>query len=231
VGVARLQTKVRNELFAALYIPPEARRAMIVDHACGLHKCVDDDRADKFEAAFLELLRHFNREGCLRCNRAFVMDRLAAHDAPEKRLEIFAGLLHLDVDACRLDGGFNLGSRANDSGILEQSLDVGLTEAGDLGRVKSPEGLAECIALAQDGDPGQTGLKSFEHEQFPECAAVAFGHSPLDVMILAEERVALCPFAARFGGFCVHRINGKQRPSSAPSFKHRAAPSILPIQR
>ncbi len=58
-------------------------------------------------------------------------DGLAANDAPEKRGEVFARFLHLEVDACGLDGGFNFGARANDAGILQQALDIGFAEAGD----------------------------------------------------------------------------------------------------
>ncbi len=113
---------------------------------------------------FLELLRHFDGERRLCGNGPFVPDGLAAHDAPKKRGEVFAGFLHLEVNARGLDGGFNLGARANDAGILKQALDVGFFEAGDLGGIESFEGFAEGVALAQHDNPGQAGLKSFEHE-------------------------------------------------------------------
>ena len=171
---------------------------MVVHHAGGLHKGVDDDGADKFEAALFELLRHFDGERRLRGDRAFGPDGLAAHDAPEKRGEVFARFLHLEVDAGGLNGGFNFGARANDAGILEQTLDIGFAEAGDFRRIESLEGFAEGVALAQHDDPCQAGLKSFEHEQLPERAAVALGHAPLRVVVVAEEWIALGPGAAGF---------------------------------
>ena len=48
----------------------------------GLHESVDDDGADELEAAFLELLRHFDGERRLRGDRAFIPDGLAADDIP-----------------------------------------------------------------------------------------------------------------------------------------------------
>src|SRR5215831_3032333 len=36
-----------------------------------------------------------------------------------------------------------------------------------LGRVEVAEGLAEGFAFAEDRDPGEAGLKTLEHQQFP----------------------------------------------------------------
>ena len=60
-------------------------------------------------------------------------------------------------------------------GYVEQAGDVGFRESSDFGGVEAFEGFAECVALAQDNDPGKSGLKSFEHQQFPQGAAVAHG--------------------------------------------------------
>ena len=65
---------------------------------------------------------------------------------------------------------------------------------------KSFEGAAEGVAFAEDDDPGQAGLKSFEHEQLPKGAAVALGHAPLGVVVGAEERVALAHLQRDFSG-------------------------------
>ncbi len=51
VGVAGIQGEVEVELLAASGIAAEAGGAVVVDHAGGLHEGVDDDGADKFEAA------------------------------------------------------------------------------------------------------------------------------------------------------------------------------------
>jgi len=75
---------------------------------------------------------------------------------------------------------------ANNAGISEQALNVGFSEARDLHRVKSLERFAKSVSLPQDDDPGQPGLKSFEHQQFPECPAVAHRHAPLRVMVFAH---------------------------------------------
>jgi hypothetical protein len=92
--------------------------------------------------------------------------------------------------------------------ILKQPFDVGLLEAGDFNRVETFEGFAESLSLAENDDPGKAGLKSFEHEQFPERAAVAHGYAPFSVVIIAKERIALRPCAAEFFGVGAHELDG-----------------------
>ena len=58
------------------------------------------------------------------------------------------------------------------------------------------EGGAEGFALAEDGDPGESGLEALEHEEFPEGTGVGFGHAPFLVVVGEVERVAAGPGAA-----------------------------------
>ncbi len=74
-------------------------------------------------------------------------------------------------------------------GFCSRRLDVGLAEARHACGIEVREGLAEGLALAQDGDPGEPGLKAVEHELFPEGAAVAFGHAPLLIVIFPHQRI------------------------------------------
>ena len=97
--------------------------------------------------------------------------------------EVDSGLLHVKKDARALDGGFNFGAGADDAGVLHEAFDVGFFEAGDLGGIELVEGGAEGFALAEDGDPGESGLEAFEHEEFPEGAGVGFGEAPFLVVV------------------------------------------------
>ena len=80
--------------------------------------------------------------------------------------------------------------------IDNESRDVGGVEARDDLGIKSLEGFAEGVALAQDGQPGQAGLEAVQHELFPERAAVVLGHAPFLVVVGAEKWVILGPGAA-----------------------------------
>ena len=58
---------------------------------------------------------------------------------------------HGEIDACAVDGGFDLGAGANDAGvILQQARDVGFAQARHLLWIEVVEGFAEGVALAQD---------------------------------------------------------------------------------
>jgi hypothetical protein len=60
------------------------------------------------------------------------------------------------------------------------------------------EGGAEGFALAENGDPGESGLEALEHEEFPEGAGVGFGEAPFAVVIGEVEWVGAGPRAAGF---------------------------------
>src|SRR5262249_26747883 len=62
--------------------------------------------------------------------------------------------------------------------------------------LEAVEGAAEILALAQDGDPGQSGLEAVEDELLIERAVIVFGHAPFLVVIGDVERVLLGPGAA-----------------------------------
>ena len=182
----------------------EAVVVVVVDHACGLHEGVDDERADELEATLLELFRHGGCEVGLRGAWAFGLDGLVADHVPEKGGEAFAGLLHLKEDLCATDGGDDLGAGADDAWIVEETQDVFLFEAGHLMRIECAEGSLEGFAFAQDDEPGEAGLEALEHEEFPERATVVLGNAPLVVVVFAHECVIDGPGAARlvvgFGG-------------------------------
>src|SRR5207249_4678535 len=92
---------------------------------------------------------------------------------------------------------FDLHAVAHDAGVRHQPLDFLGRIARDLWRLETVEGAAEIFALAQDGDPGQPGLKTVEHELFVERAVVEFRHAPFLIVIGDVERILLRPGAAR----------------------------------
>ena len=112
--------------------------------------------------------------------------------------EVGSGLLHVEIDARAVDGGFNFGAGADDAGVLHEAFDVGFFEAGDFFGIELFEGGAEGFALAEDGDPGESGLEALEHEEFPEGAGVGFGDAPFLVVVGEVEWVGSGPGAAGF---------------------------------
>ncbi len=130
-----------------------------------------------------------------------------ADNSPEKRREVRSPDFCIsEIDASSVGGGLNFGARSNDARILKQSLNIRLFETGNFDGVEPFESFAKGVALAQDNNPSESGLKSFEHQQFPEGAAVAHGHTPLSVVIFAQQRIALSPGASGFSLRCGHGL-------------------------
>jgi len=173
---------------------------VVVDYAAGLHPGVDDDGAYEFEASFFEGCRDLFGERRFGWDVghafAFALNGFAPSHRPDPGGEVFAGGFHVEVDAGSGDGGFDLGAGTDDAGVGEEALDVGLVEAGDLPGVEVAEGLAEGVALAQDGEPGKASLEAVEHELLPERAAVVLGDAPLFVVVGLHERIVFGPGAA-----------------------------------
>ena len=171
----------------------EAIGAVVVDDAARLHPGVDDDRADELEAALLQCSRDLFRERSLCGNGAAVLNRLVACHLPYPRREVLACVRHGHIDACAVDGRFDLGAGADDAFILQEPRYVGFAHARYLPGIEVAKGFAEGLAFAQNGEPGEAGLEAVKHERLPERPAVAFGHAPLFVVVGAHQRIIFGP--------------------------------------
>ena len=80
--------------------------------------------------------------------------------------------------------------------IGEKPLHLGRIEFCDLPRVEPGERPAVVLALAQDGEPAQPGLRAFENQKLEQRAVVVHRHAPLLVVIGEVERVVGDPSAA-----------------------------------
>src|SRR5207244_10653632 len=61
------------------------------------------------------------------------------------------------------------------------------------------EGAPECLALAEDREPGEAGLEPFEAEALVEAALIADGAPPFVVVVRLVGRVVGLPAADRLG--------------------------------
>jgi hypothetical protein len=84
----------------------------------------------------------------------------------------------------------------DDAGFLEQAIHVPRTEPGHGVEVEAAKRAAEGLALAEDDEPAQAGLESFEADLLEEPAPVTDGHSPFAVVVAAVERITVAPEAA-----------------------------------
>src|SRR5262245_4465913 len=131
---------------------------------------------------------------CLVLRKLFL--RLAVDEIPQELREARTLLHRVEIGACGEDRAFDLHAVAHDAGVLHQPLDLLRRIARDFLGLEAVEGAAEVVALAQDGDPGEAGLKAIEDQLLIERAVVVFRHAPFLVVIGDVERILLGPGAA-----------------------------------
>src|SRR5579884_571317 len=104
---------------AAQFPVSQASHEVIIDHADGLHQCVTNRRADKFESASQQVAAHRVRFGCARRHIAHappaILDRLAANETPEISVETSEFFLHREERLRVFDGGCDLQPVPHDS--------------------------------------------------------------------------------------------------------------------
>src|ERR1700674_2622567 len=90
----------------------------------------------------------------------------------------------------QVEGGAGVGNRrldlaavADDSGVVEQLVDVTVGEPCDLRWVEAGECAAETVSLSQDRQPGEARLEAFEAELLVDADLVDDGAAPLIVVI------------------------------------------------
>ena len=160
---------------------------MIFHQAHGLHEGVARGGADKRPAAFFEILAKSDgfergREG-LRLgpgDRGLPWPGLKLHKVGIKiaklaeKIESAVGIV---------DGGEDLATMADDAGVENEAFDIGVAKLRDLVKIESGEGRAEVVALAKDGEPRKSGLKSLKANFFEEAKIIRHSPAPFLVMV------------------------------------------------
>ena len=173
---------------------------MIVDQPHRLHEGVGGRRSDEAEAVRTQALRQRLR---LRRRHRHVAARArgaaspARCERPHEGGERAVRALDLAHALCVVHGGLDLAAMADDRGVAEQTGDVGSAEARDRRGHETAKRAPEPVALAEDGQPRQARLESLERELLVERAIVERRPAPFVVVVVAIERIAVGPPAAR----------------------------------
>src|SRR4029079_13520639 len=104
-------------------------------------------------------------------------------EAPLIRVEASEFLLYLQERPRILDRRLDLAPISDDAGVADERLDLARIVARDSLRVEGVERADVGLALAQDRDPAEAGLRAFEHQELEEAAIVVHGHAPFRVVI------------------------------------------------
>jgi hypothetical protein len=173
---------------------------VVVDQAHRLHEREDRGGADERPAATLEVLAHGRAgvsggdTGC----RGF--------EAPHVGGQRAALLAQLPAAAGVVDGGLDLGPVADDAGVLQQTLDSLRVEPSHGVDVEGLEGAPEVLAFAEDGEPAQSRLETFEAELLEQAIVVGDRAAPFEVVVRPVQRIACAPPAASDAVFSHHHV-------------------------
>src|SRR6185503_3541651 len=85
---------------------------------------------------------------------------------PDELLQRRALVAESERSARVRDRGFDLAAVPDDALVAQQALDVTIAEPRNALGIEAGERRAKVLALAQDRQPGQSGLKAFEAQPF-----------------------------------------------------------------
>ena len=72
---------------------------------------------------------------------------------------------------------------ADDPAVLEQAIHVVRPEPGNCLRPELEKSSTKCVALAENGDPGEASLEGIQDQRLEELHRVPYRNAPLLVMI------------------------------------------------
>ncbi len=150
----------------------------------------------KVKPRWRRVLEIFSDSGLLGGTGPSRGDGLAIDEVPGETGEVRARLAHRHIRLRIADARLDLAAGADDPGIGQQALDLAIPVRGNLVRIEAVEGPAETVAAGEDRAPGQPGLEAVEDQFLPELAAVALGHAPFAIVVIAHEFIGVAPGAA-----------------------------------
>src|SRR5450830_122640 len=189
--------------------PAQGQRArmaalqVVVDQAHGLHEGVHGGGADKTPAAFLQVFgqgHRFGRSGqALQAQRGDAVGAAAGGglEAPEVGRQAAELVAQRLGTAGIVEGGGDLAAVPHDARVEQQAGDVGFAQGGHAVDVKTLESLAKALALVQDGQPAQAGLKALQADLLEQPGVVVHRKAPFRVVVALVFGGGPAPHAAQ----------------------------------
>src|SRR5256886_5216141 len=183
---------------------PKAIPGVIVHDPDRLQERIHDGRAHEAKAAFHQVPGKLVAERRARGHRAAaraVDDRLTGDVRPQVAVKGAELALHREEGPRVAHGGLDLQAVAHDAGIAPQGGAAACVEARHLVRLEARERAAVAGALAQDGRPGQSGLRALEGEHLEQQSVIVHRPSPFLIVVADIVGVGTArPPAAAFAG-------------------------------
>lgn len=178
----------------------DALRQMIVDEPRGLQKGITGGGTEEFEAA----AAHVATEGIAlgrgdgyfgQCAEMVPYGFAVGKKGKHVIVKTAVFLLHFDEKARIGDGRFYFQPVADNAAALRKALHIGVGHGGHSLDVEIAERAAVTLALFQNGEPAEAGLRTLQDEELKECAVVGNRPPPLRVVVTHIGFVGAAPTA------------------------------------
>ena len=210
-----------------LFVAKTAGDVVINQPGC-LHMCIQDGATDKFETALFHVLaegiRLIGRRWHLGHGFESVLFWFAINELPDVVTKSVVLILHIEKCLRVADGSVYLELVSYDARIEQNFLNALLCEACDFLRVEIGEILPVPVALVEYRRPTQTGLCTFQDQEFELRPIVPDRYTPFFVVVFNVGQACFTgPFATL--DLFAHRKFRKQLSSEQHSnvarFLHR----------
>ena len=162
---------------------------MIVDQSHGLHEGVSRGRTHEAPASFFEFLAQtlgsWGLSGNARFGNLFGSLTGRGFKLPEKFAQAAELFLQFQGPLSVIDGGLDLFAVPYYPSVEDQTLYVFLVEPGYLMKIEITESFSEVLSLSEDGEPGKSGLKTFQTDFFKEAPIVGNRVAPLGIVVVS----------------------------------------------
>ncbi len=165
----------------------EAGYDVVVYHADRLHERVADGGSHEIEAAFLQGFTHGvgMRGECGKAIHGFpgIYFRASVHELPYVAIEGAVFFLHLQQRFGILHGGGDFQAVADDARVLEELREFALVVSGHAIGIEIAKGGAVVFAFVEYCLPAESGLRTFENQEFKQGAIIVDRNAPFFVVI------------------------------------------------
>lgn len=173
---------------------------VVIDETHRLHESIAGDGTDEGPAAFLEVFAKGGRFGgggeFLGFGPAEGGGTWFGPETKEIGVEVGKLVQEFEGSPGVVEGGADFALVPDDASVLFESGDVFLGKAGHAVEIESRESSAEIFAFAENGEPGETSLKSLETDLFEKADIVGDFPPPFLVVIAPVNGIVAAPPAA-----------------------------------
>lgn len=173
---------------------------MVVGESCGLHQGVAHGCAHKAELIGLQVPCHLRGQWR---NRRYVAHTLvsglqwyAIDIAPKEGINATIARLEFEERRCVVNHGGDFGAIADNATIGHQSCHIRLGVARHNRWIKLVTHDAVVGALAEHGNPAESGLHSLEDNPLVPAVLAVEWYAPFGIVVRTIERVVATPWAA-----------------------------------